>query len=73
MSAAPWCSGQACWPLEPATAVRIRSGLNFGYGEGHPLAGLTTAHPGTSFKGSVAWTLGFRFGTGHREKESMAA
>jgi hypothetical protein len=24
---APWCSGQACWPLEPATAVRIRSGL----------------------------------------------
>ena len=25
--AAPWCSGQACWPLEPATAVRIRSGL----------------------------------------------
>jgi hypothetical protein len=26
-SIAPWCSGQACWPLEPATAVRIRSGL----------------------------------------------
>jgi hypothetical protein len=25
---APWCSGQACWPLEPATAVRIRSGLS---------------------------------------------
>src|SRR5579862_1313801 len=32
---APWCSGQACWPLEPATAVRIRSGLRLTTGEYH--------------------------------------
>jgi hypothetical protein len=36
---APWCSGQACWPLEPATAVRIRSGLWFESDRGQPPTG----------------------------------
>ena len=26
---APWCSGQACRPLEPVTGVRIPTGLHF--------------------------------------------